>query len=77
MTNDTLKQYCQMFETTRPFSKTTKRLHVRHYVQYKTTITKTIRLSTTTTLQSVETMYNYILGIDGSSVQKHVYSIRM
>jgi hypothetical protein len=45
---------------------------------YKTTITKSIRLSTSTTLQSDETiMYDYILGIGGSSVQKHVYSVWM
>jgi hypothetical protein len=33
MTNDTLKQYCQIFETTHLFFKTTKWLHARHYVQ--------------------------------------------
>jgi hypothetical protein len=36
-----------------------------------------LRLSTAPTLQSSGTMFNYILGIDVSSVQKHVYSIRM
>jgi hypothetical protein len=36
---------------------------------YKITTTpKIIRLSTATTLQSGESIYNYILGIDGSSV---------
>jgi DNA topoisomerase VI subunit B len=38
---------------------------------YKTrTTTKTIRLSTRTTLQSDETIYNYILDID---VNKNMY----
>jgi hypothetical protein len=36
---------------------------------YKTTITKAKIVSTTSTLQSVETMYKNILGINGSSVQ--------
>jgi hypothetical protein len=77
MTNDTIKQYCQFFETARLLFKTTKRLHVRHHVQNNDNITQKKILSITTTLQSGETMYNYILGIYGSSVQQHVYSIRM
>ena len=44
MTNDTLKQYCQIFETTRLFFKTTKGLHVRHYVQNKITKKKKTKL---------------------------------
>jgi hypothetical protein len=77
--NDTLNQYCQIFRMTHPFFKTKLK------VTCKTLCTKQQqqqqqqqkRLSTSTTLQSDETMCNYILGIDGSSVQNHIYSIRI
>jgi hypothetical protein len=75
MTNDTLKQYCQIFETTCLFIKTTKRLHVRHYVQNNNNknnkilalqlLYKAVKLCTTT----------FWVILKCSSIQKHAYSI--